>query len=235
MNIISIQNHFSFPRINRYLIAASNNNERAVKLYKHNLKISQSFLPILSVFEVILRNRLSDKLSEFFADSDWITTQTNGFMSDPTLSYHDRKKNQIVHNHFLKSSVSKSIHNFNKKNIPISSGKIIADQHFSFWTELFELTYYKILLGRPIQIFEHLPSGIARVDVLNRLTTIRKFRNRISHHEPICFSGNTIDFSECKAVYNSIKELLSWIDPYLINFISDIDHVDLKIRSACQI
>ncbi len=232
MRINTVRNHFSHHRIDRYLIATSNNNRRAIRLYKHNLKISQSFYPILSVLEIILRNKLNEKLSTHFSDPNWIINQKRGFMIDPALSYNHPRTGRRVNNHFIKESVEKSENKLNRAGIPLSPGKIIADQSFSFWTELFELTYYRILLGRPIQIFQHLPSTTSRVDILNRLTKIRKFRNRISHYEPICFNGNTIDFTEAINVYNTIIELLNWIDPELVKFIKDLDQVNKKITSA---
>ena len=119
--------------------------------------------------------------------------------------------------------------------ISLSVGKIISDQNFGFWTELFELTFYKILSGRPIQIFGNLPTGTNRIDVMNRLNKIRNFRNRISHSEPICFTNNIIDFSEAIDVYATIIELFNWIDPELEKFIKDIDTVSVKITNAQRI
>lgn len=75
MRINKIRGHLSSARINRYLIATGNNNSKAIKLYKHNLKISQSFLPILSILEVVIRNKTNTILTSYFTDSDWIINQ----------------------------------------------------------------------------------------------------------------------------------------------------------------
>ncbi|MDM1299788.1 hypothetical protein HXZ94_14925 [Empedobacter falsenii] len=156
-------------------------------------------------------------------------------MDDSSLKYVHPRSGKTIENTFLKKSVEKSERKLQKSGNAISSGKIISDQSFSFWTEMFELTYYRLLAGRPIQIFVNLPPSTSRVDILNRLTKIRKFRNRISHYEPICFQSNNIDFTEAINTYNTIIELVTWIDPSLIKFIKDIDSVNKKIIAASRI
>ena len=97
------------------------------------------------------------------------------------------------------------------------------------------MTFYRILSGRPIQIFGNLPANTNRIDVLNRLNKIRNFRNRISRSEPICFINNTIDFSEAIDVHNTIIELLNWLDPELERFTKDIDSVSVRITNSQRI
>ena len=67
--------YLSRPRYNRYLIATENNNGRAQKLYLANIRLAQAFHPILSQFEVVLRNSINTILSAHFADTDWIINQ----------------------------------------------------------------------------------------------------------------------------------------------------------------
>jgi hypothetical protein len=40
-----------------------------------------------------------------------------------------------------------------KANSKVTSGKIIAEQTLGFWTDLFEVHHYRLLKGKPIQIF----------------------------------------------------------------------------------
>lgn len=235
MKFQKTQSLLSTQRIDRYYVATGNSKPKAVKLYKANLKIAQSFHPLLGILEVILRNKINTILTAHFVDSDWIINQKMGFMNDPSLRHHDRRTNKIVTNNYLKSSVEKTEQRMRKLRIPISSGKIIADQSLGFWTDLFEVHHYRLLRGRPIQIFNHIPSGHGRSDVTLRLNKIRQFRNRINHNEPICFNGINIDFSYVEEIYNSILEILSWIDPDLIFWITDIDSVNVKISNAKKI
>lgn len=235
MRFQKIQLYLSSSRLGRYQIATGNRSTKSIKLYKANLKISQSFHPILGILEVILRNKLNIILSGYFTDPDWIINQKTGFMIDPSLTYRNHRTGRMITNDYLKVSVEKSENRFRRIRIPVTSGKIIADQTLGFWTNLFELSHYRILRGRPIQIFSHLPSGIGRTQVCERLNKIREFRNRINHNEPICFNGNNIDFDYVEDIYSSIIEIINWTDPELINWIRDMDSVMVKINNAKRI
>lgn len=232
MKYQKVRLYLSSQRIDRYLIATGNSKTRAVRLYKANLKIAQSFHPLLGALEVTLRNRINTILSAHFSDPDWIINQKTGFMAAPSLTHLDRRTGRRVTNDFLKSSVEKSERRFRRLRVPITSGKIIADQALGFWTDLFEVHHYRLLLGRPIQVFHNLPSRHGRSDACDRLNKIRQFRNRINHNEPICFNGAAIDFTYVEEVYDAIIEILTWIDPELIKWVKDIDTVRTKIASA---
>lgn len=47
--------------------------------YFANMKIAQAFHPLLSSFEVILRNQLHYALARHFSDGNWIINQKSGF------------------------------------------------------------------------------------------------------------------------------------------------------------
>ncbi|WP_235302420.1 hypothetical protein [Phocaeicola barnesiae] len=48
-------------------------------LYFANMKIAQAFHPLLSSFEVILRNQLHYALAHHFSDGNWIINQKADF------------------------------------------------------------------------------------------------------------------------------------------------------------
>lgn len=232
MIIRDFTHYFSASRVNRYLLATGNLPDRAVRLYKANLKTSQAFHPLLGVFEVIIRNRINDILSSHFSDPDWIIHQKSGFMSDPSLSFTYKRTGQQKTNDFLRREITKAEKRLQKAKTPITSGKIVAEQSLGFWTDLFEIHHYRLLKGKPIQIFNSLPIGHGRKEISIELDKIRRFRNRINHNEPICFNGNSIDFTQSLDVYNSLTNLLTWIDPKIINLLSDIDNVKNTINRA---
>lgn len=229
MKFKEFRQYFSAARVNRYLLAAGNSTSKAVKLYKANLETSQAFHPLLGVFEVILRNRLNDILTRHFTDPDWIINQKGGFMSDSSLRFTHKRTGQHKTNDFLKREINKAEKRLQKTRTPITSGKIIAEQTLGFWTDLFEVHHYRLLKGKPIQIFQLLPAGYGRKEINDELGKVRRFRNRINHNEPICFSGNNIDFTETLEVHNSITKLLNWIDPEILKLISDINKVKKTI------
>jgi len=235
MRFKDFRQYFSNARIDRYLAATGNSTNRTVRLYKVNLKISQAFHPLLGVLEVVLRNRLNDVLTAHFADPDWIVNQKNGFMNHSSLTFTYKRTGLQKTNDFLRRAVIKAEQRLRKTGTPVTSGKIIAEQPLGFWTDLFEVHHYRLLRGKPVQIFQTLPSGYGRKEVSDELDKVRRFRNRINHNEPVCFNGNNIDFTRASDIYNSIINMLTWIDPELVKLTSDIDKVRRAINRALTI
>lgn len=235
MNFDEFQKFFSAPRVERYLRACKRSGAQAMILYKANIKVRQAFHPLLSIVEVVIRNRINDVLTEYFQDPDWILNQKTGFMQHQELEYFDKRAGVKKRNDFLLKEVEKAERKLKRQGIcQITSGKIIAEQSFGFWIDLFETYHYRILKGRPIQIFSSIPPQFGRKQIHSELGKIRVFRNRINHNEPICFDGDIPDFSFAKEVYHSITSVLQWIDSVLIDYIADIDNVLSEIEDAEQ-
>ena len=57
---------YSNSRVSKYYKATNRNKNKAVMLYFANMKIAQAFHPLLSSFEVILRNQLHYALARPF-------------------------------------------------------------------------------------------------------------------------------------------------------------------------
>lgn len=224
---INLRNKYlSRPRFNRYLIAVGNDNNRAKKLYLANIRLAQSFHPLISQFEVVLRNCINNNLTIYFSDVDWIINQKSGFMSDSTLS---------VSHFFLRNSIHKTEANLRRKRIPVTSGKIISDQNFGFWVSLFLSHHYSLLSGQIIHIFPHKPASETRASIYDKLDKIRNFRNRVNHCEPLCFNGNNIDCSESLNILNIIYDLLNWINPELSTYFQNMDNIRNKISQINNI
>ncbi len=235
MHIEEYVYYFSAPRLNRYLEATNQDPLRAIALYKANLRIAQAFHPLLGVLEVAVRNRLNDVLCDHFDDNDWILNQRSGFMSDPSLTFTYKKTGKRKTNDFLRKQVDNAEKRLQRARTSVTSGKVIAEQTLGFWTNLFEVHYYRILKGKPIQIFKILPPGGGRKQINDELEKIRLFRNRINHNEPICFSGNTTDFASALGAYQAIINISTWIDPHLTTMMEELDEVHEAIDLAEKI
>jgi hypothetical protein len=70
---------YSNSRVAKYYRATNRNKNKAVMLYFANMKIAQAFHPLLSSFEVILRNQLHYALAHHFSDGNWIINQKTVF------------------------------------------------------------------------------------------------------------------------------------------------------------
>ncbi len=218
--------YLSRPRYNRYLTATTNDKDRAKRLYHANIRLAQAFHPILSQFEVVLRNTLNIVLSTHFSDPDWIINQKTGFMRDNSL------RNS---HYFLRTCVHKTETKLQRRGIPITSGKIISDQTFGFWLAFFLPHHYSLVGGQPIQIFPNKPANENRASIYDKLDKIKDFRNRVNHCEPICFVGHNIDCNDALYIRTTIYNLIEWIDPNLIPFFEDIDNIQSKTSQIMQI
>lgn len=217
-----LENYFSPQRLQRYLVACGGDSSKAVNLYKSNILISQSFHPLICLFETVIRNQINQTLANYFSDSDWILNQLPHFFSNKIFG----------HKYYLKNEIEKTVIRLRRGGFTVNSGKVVADLTFGFWTAIFEKRPYSLLRGKPIQIFPKLPSGKGRVDIYNDLTIIRDFRNRVSHSEPICFNGNSISFTYAVQNYRVIYKLLRWIDVNLPPYLKEFDSVITEIKKA---
>lgn len=222
MEYDKLEYYISQPRINRFLVATGNSKSKAKKLYRINLRVSQSFYPVLNLFEIFLRNIVNYQVSSHFGNPNWIITEKNGFMSDPSLT---------ASRFFLQKSVQKAENTIRRKRGTVTSGKVIAEQSFGFWTSLFDTHHYRLIGGVIIHCFPNKPSHMNRNLINQKLTRIREFRNRIYHNEPICFNGNTIDFTEATNIKQEIYELLEWIDTDLTEYTDYFNGIDRKINT----
>jgi Abi-like protein len=218
--------YLSSSRYSRYLIAVGNDTKKAKRLYNANIRLAQAFHPVISQFEVVLRNCIHNRLSVHFNDADWILNQRQGFMNHQSLSFS---------NYFLKACVNKTRNNLIRRNVNVTSGKIISDQTFGFWVAFFLSHHYGLLSGQLIHIFPNKPASENRAHIYDKLDKIKNFRNRVNHCEPLCFSGNAIDCTEAVEIMNLINDLLNWIDPELSDFFSGLDNIQTKVNNILSL
>ncbi|WP_345229747.1 Abi family protein [Olivibacter ginsenosidimutans] len=177
------ENILSQPRIIRYLNACDGNSRKAMTLYRKNLRLSQELFTVISCFEIALRNRINQVYSTAYG-YDWLRdSSVAGGIFDNTNCRHT--KNIIL------LSMRRLLPHY-------SPAKLLAEMDFGFWRYLFAQPQFhaggKILL----KIFPAKPTTTPAIQynhsyVFNQLGKINELRNRIAHHEPICFlSGKAI-------------------------------------------
>lgn len=223
MRYSKLEYYLSQPRLQRFLLATGNSRIKAQKLYRVNLRVSQAFYPILNLFEIFLRNSVNYHVSNHFSNPNWIISEKTGFMSNASLA-----PSQF----FLKKSIQKAERAIRRKGSVVTSGKVIAEQSFGFWTSLLDTHHFRLIGGSPLQAFPLKPAHANRRIINKKLNKIREFRNRIYHNEPICFNAHRVDFSNAHDIINEIYELLSWIDDDLTGYIEYFNGIHSKIDSA---
>lgn len=218
--------YLSRSRYNRYLLATGHSLTKAKRLYLANMRLAQAFHPLLSQFEVIFRNSFNEVLTSNFSDADWIINQKTGFMSDFSLNQSQ---------YFLRSCVRKTEKQLILKGIPVTSGKIIADQTLGFWVSFLLPHHYSLVSGSPIHSFPFKPASENRASIHSKLEEIKSFRNRVNHCEPLCFSGSTINCSHALRIRSVMYDLVRWIDPALPKFFQQFDGISVQCRRIAAI
>ena len=234
MNYQKFARLYSYSRISRYLKASKGNKKKAQQMYYANARLAQAFQPLISFFEVILRNQLHYAIAKHFSDVQWLINQKNGFMSDTSLTHIVKKTGKTKKNDFLKKEVEKSEKTLLGKRRNVTAGRVIAELNLGFWNSLYETHHYALLQGVPCKIFRGLPTGYGRKEINAIIQDIRIMRNRVSHNEPLCFDNKQFDMTYVKQMYVLISDFFTWINPNIIPTMAQeaLDNVQAEIAKT---
>lgn len=197
MNYDAYEKAFSTARLNRYLTACGNNRAKALTLYRQNVRLCQKFYGILNIFEVVLRNAINIHYQFHFNDNDWILNQcVEGAMLSTAPQRNEilRTANQLY------------------RNGRYSNDRLVSSVTFGFWTYLFNKLPYRGGGNTLLQIFPYRTLGLAQRPIFNELQQIKSFRNRIAHHEAICFNlYGDIDLNYAKSNLELIQKYVNFL------------------------
>lgn len=194
MDFKTSQKLYSTARIGKYLKACGGDKRKTMQLYRYNLRLCQRFYGVLSLFEVVLRNAVNNHYMAYYSDAEWIVNQA----ANGKLLVHD------------KDEIKQAEVDYKKRGI-YNNDKMVSSLTFGFWTFLFTKNNYKKGGKTLLRIFPNKAKGKNQADVYLDLTHIREFRNRIAHHEPICFDGNgQISTSFARKHYQLISDYIGY-------------------------
>lgn len=227
----------SSARLIPYKAAANGDEQASLHLYLDNLRVAQSFYAPLSLLEVAFRNAMHDVLAAHFRSDNWLLTQRTGFMVDPKLTFFDRHKSESTTNDKVLKMVKAAIKEFKEQRgyDPVAGATLIADLSFGFWTTLFSGAYFFLLDKAPLKAFGRRPRGTDWKIIRDKLNEVRRFRNRVYHYEPLCFQkqpSNVLCFTHLDYMHDNILELLNWLDPALVAWVSEVDRVPDILQKA---
>jgi hypothetical protein len=205
----------SSQRINRYFLACNSNEQKALALYKLNSQLAQNMFGVLALFEIVLRNKINQCYS--LRDVNWLV---DGFLHSST------EKDCINSVTIIENEKDKLRYN----GKPITNDNILAKLSFGFWTNLFEPKQFRAGNSILLRIFTKRPKKVNQAKILNRLKQINLQRNRIAHHEPICFKANAISITEIETAYKNIVELITWLGINSQELFEGIDEIPLYLQ-----
>ena len=210
---------FSQERMDRYLQACGGDSRKAMTLYRYNLLLSQQIFTIISCFEVILRNVINVKLISTLGN-EWLK---DSIMSGGRFCIPATQKDY--------NSISRAYNNLVAEN-QYSHSKLLASMDFGFWKYLFSPTQFRLTGSVLLGIFPNKERSTPERQynhsyIFNELDKINTMRNRIAHHEPICFylQEPVIYTTHVLNEYQKIQKLFLWMDVDSRALLYGLDHV----------
>ena len=159
------------PRLGKYLRAANNDDQQALRLYVLNSKVGAALMTDLHYAEVALRNRFADELAVKFGPG-WYKAPAFLNLVDVGAQKILRKAERAAGKHW-------------SGPLPLPDGKVIAELTFGFWVSLTD-PGLEHKLWVPCLHKAFAPRKPPKRAVFNQLLEkLRQLRNRIAHHEPV--------------------------------------------------
>ena len=219
MTYKEIEDVFSEKRMQKYVQSCGGDTRRAMTLYRYNLKLSQEMFTLISCFEVALRNRIDRQMTADLG-SDWLRDLVmpgGNFYSQHSVE----KTKKIITNAYKELQSSGNY----------SHSKLLASMEFGVWKYLYSNAHYRLTGRVLLQAFPNKPRSSAQVQydhnyIFHELNFINNIRNRIAHHEPICFGKPVgIDTTYALTHYARIITLFQWMDIDAPRLLYGLDHV----------
>lgn len=200
----------SRPRLQRYFDAVQD-KEKALLLYAYNIQLSQQLFAMISMFEVVLRNKINQCMQTHTGINNWLhqAIQKGGMFHHADCEYC---KNCII------EAIKKLA---KRKENATSHDKLLAELNFGFWRYLFESAQFKATGRILLKIVPQRPKSTREQHYNQKwfakeLKKINELRNRIAHHETICMykkgAETFISIQRTEKVYQTILNLLDYMD-----------------------
>lgn len=206
-------------RMRRYLQACGGDKRKAQTLYRLNLRLSQEMFTVICCYEVALRNAI-DRIMCAALGMDWLrdAIMPGGIFDSPQLASTNR---------ILKKAYEELI-NMRK----YSNSKMLSAMEFGVWKYMFSATQYRATGKRLLGAFPNKPKSSVLIQynnqyIFNELDAVNRLRNRIAHHEPVCFlqDSETISTAHLRDCYVRIMTLFSWMGIDAKSLLYGLDHV----------
>ncbi len=186
-------------------------------LYRKNLRLSQELFTIISCCEVALRNRINHQYTVQHGN-DWLRdSAAAGGIFDSANCRHTKN--------IISIAVSKLSYHY-------THAKLLAKMDFGFWRYLFAQPQFYAAGQTLLHVFPAKPTSTPTIQynqkfVFDQLGYINDLRNRIAHHEPICFQpGNSIkDTTYVRQHYVLILQLFQWMQIDESALLYGLDHI----------
>lgn len=202
---------FSESRMRPYFDRYSGDEKKAIQHYEQNIRLAESLLPSLSVFEVTLRNAIIRELERMTGSKEWYLY----FQTHPVLRA-------------LYVYITVAIKHISNRGEIVTADKINGEFTMGFWVTLFNAEYEMYLWKDLRRAFPNLPkSQRQRKTISAPLNTIRSLRNRAFHHEAISWNLTMLSY-----LHDMIIEIICWMNPTLPIWLPRVDQYDQVVQTV---
>lgn len=202
-------------RLVRYLPAAGGDKKAAFQFYMWNCALCQSFFYPLHFAEISVRNAIHKALLARLGDQ-WFDHATFRKILDPK---YVRELSDAVGDENAQHGAAMTPHH------------VVSGLSFGFWEHLMTKRFERLLWKYGIvHNFPKAPMGTTYLEVRERIETVRRWRNRIAHHQAIFDKNPTTKYQET-------IELLGWICADTSQWVQSISNYSLVVglRPADQL
>ena len=213
----------------RYFDACGGDYAKTLELYQANVRVSLEIFAIVGAFEVALRNAI-DRVMTLNYGADWLRDAVlpGGFFDVPQCRDHA----QIIRFAYNKL-VSKGIY---------THSHLLAKMEFGIWKYMFSSPQYRAAGRILLRVFPNKPTSNRLVQynnatVFNELDHVNSLRNRIAHHEPICFPTGKSEISTdyIRWIYAKIEMLFSWMGIDTQDYLCGLSQLGLSIDRVAKL
>jgi len=210
----------SISRLTKYSTACLKDKRKTLQLYRANIRLSQKLYAVIGIFEIALRNAI---------DKHFIVTKGPEWLAHAVDENTGYLNSQGCENSF--HNVHEAI---NRLGLNYTHDALLASLTFGFWTYQFNKSEFPASGNTLLSIFKNRPARTKQKDIFKCLMQVNILRNRIAHHEPICFDSKLCRVSTSMAVkrYDLIRTMLSWLGHNPTELLFGIDNVMKEIQSV---
>lgn len=211
--LTEIPSVLSAARFGTYVREAGGDRAKALRLYVWGTKVSGAFGLPLHFAEIAVRNAVAEAVRCAYGTQDWHESRTFTVdLKDPMRGYSPRRdmlaaraeaekqiRAAISREHQWAMSKARRERRLPPppsavNSVAVPAGKIVAELRFAFWVSLLTSAHQQRIWEKHLAAaFPYLPGAsgnpaeiaAARQLLHDEVDAIRRFRNRVAHHEPI--------------------------------------------------
>jgi len=199
-------------RFEPYLRAAGHDADIACDLYEWSARVSSTAFEVMQYFEVVVRNAMDGVLAQHAQEA--VTSQP-WYLT--TICSHQSTQQRIV------KDVAEVRDRLRREN-PNKDvrGQVIAGFTFGFWANLLGRRHEGLWRSSLRLAFPE--SSGSRKDVATALESLRRFRNRLAHHDSVL--AVDVPF-----FLRQILTVLNWIDPAAALWLAKTERVTAELAT----